>query len=198
MRIFGYSRETAILRPFAGREWHTVWLLGFTWGIGGVLFLLAFAIVRLAPMALDLNNFYLSGLQWAILILFVAYMAYAEGYKGFHKSFAPRVIVRANYLSQNPRILHVILAPLFCMGYFHATRKLMIMSIGLTVMIIVLVLGVRMLPQPWRGIIDAGVVVGLMMGISSIIYFLVQSRLRPELLTMSAEVPVSTPDTLQT
>ncbi len=154
------------------------------------MLLLSFAIVRLAPIAFELNSIPLSGLHWFALISFVLYMAYAEGYKGFHKSFAPRVVVRAKYLSQNPRLLHVLLAPLFCMGYIYATRRQMLLSIGLTTMIICLVIGVRMLPQPWRGIIDAGVVVGLFMGVLSIIYFTVQSRLRPDSLQLSAELPI--------
>jgi hypothetical protein len=40
-------------------------------------------------------------------------------------------------------------------------------------MIISFVILVPMLPQPWRGIIDVGVVVGLVMGILSICYFVI-------------------------
>jgi hypothetical protein len=116
-------------------------------------------------------------------------MAYAEGYKGFHLGFAPRVIVRARYLADNPRPLHVLLAPLFCMGYIYATRKRQIISFALTTMIICFVLIARSIPQPWRGILDAGVVVGLSLGVLSIAYFLIISSNDPSRLTISAEVP---------
>lgn len=162
---------------------------GFVWGIGGILLLLSFAVYRLAPMALALQNTPLELLHWAALIFSVLYMAYAEGYKGFHLGFAPRVVIRADYLRQHPRISHILLAPIFCMGYIHATRKRKIMSYGLSALIVGLVLITRLLPQPWRGIVDAGVVTGLAIGIASILYFLVLVTVKPKRLAVSAEVP---------
>jgi len=159
------------------------------WGIGGVLLLLIFAIFRLAPMALELEKSSMSQVHWLALAFSVIYMAYAAGYKGFHLGFAPRVIVRARYLADNPRPLHVLLAPLFCMGYIYATRKRQIISFALTTMIICFVLIARSIPQPWRGILDAGVVVGLSLGVLSIAYFLIISSNDPSRLTISAEVP---------
>jgi len=166
-----------------------VQLLGFTWGIGGVLAMLMFAVYRLTPIAWDLTDIYLNGWHWLALVFSIIYMAYAEGYQGFHKGFAPRVVARATYLRNNPRILHVLLAPFFCMGFLHATRRRLLLSYSLTTMIISLVIIMKMLPQPWRGIVDAGVVTGLFLGVCSIIYFLVQSITAPERLTFSAEVP---------
>ena len=164
-------------------------LLGFTWGVGGVQLMLLFAIYRLSPMAMELSELPLNSLHWLALLFSIGYMAYAEGYKGFHKSFAPRVVVRARYLKKHASPVKTILAPLFCMGFIHATRKRMILSISLTLMIIFFIVVVRMLPQPWRGIVDAGVVAGLLFGMTSIFYFLIQSFVRPELLTISPDVP---------
>jgi len=140
-------------------------------------------------MALELESSAMSEVHWLALIFSVTYMAYAEGYKGFHLGFAPRVVVRARYLANNPRPLHVLLAPLFCMGYIYATRKRQILSFALTTMIICFVLIARSMPQPWRGIVDAGVVVGLGLGVVSIAYFLIISSNDPTRLTVSAEVP---------
>lgn len=162
---------------------------GFAWGIGGILLLLSFAVYRLAPMAMALEDIPLSLMHWTALIFSVLYMAYAEGYKGFHLGFAPRVVIRANYLRQHPRMAHILLAPIFCMGYIYATRKRKILSYGLSAMIICFVLIARLLPQPWRGIVDAGVVTGLAIGIASILYFLVLVTFKPERLAASAEVP---------
>jgi hypothetical protein len=57
------------------------------------------------------------------------------------------------------------------MGFFHATRKRKIVAYSLTTMIIVLIILVRHLPQPWRGIVDAGVLLGLGWGLVSVWIF---------------------------
>jgi hypothetical protein len=141
---------------------------GAVWGIGGVSLLLGSAIWRLAPLAMDAFSFTLLWYHWLSLGLIVLFMCYAEGYRGFQQRFSPRVAARARYLREHPRPLHVLLSPFFCMGYFHATRRRKITSISLTLGIIVLVLLVRLLPQPWRGIIDTGVVLGLLWGLVSL------------------------------
>lgn len=155
--------------------------------------MLSFAIVRLAPIALELSTQSLSALHWAALVFSVVYMAYAEGYKGFHRGFSPRVVQRAIYLRDNPRWQHVLLAPAFCMGYIYATRRRQILSIGLTLLVMGFVVIAKQLPQPWRGILDAGVVTGLTLGILSILYFLVNSLRDPGFITVSPEVPSDAP-----
>jgi len=158
--------------PYSGAD--SVRVFGFVWGVGGILLLLLFAVVRLGRIALELQFYTLEVWQLAFGVAWLGYMVWAEGYKGFHLAFAPRVVVRANYLAQHPRPLHVLLAPIFCMGYIHATTKRRLMSIGLTSMIVCFVLLVRLLPQPWRGLIDAGVVGGLVFGMASIVFYLTQ------------------------
>jgi glucose uptake protein GlcU len=167
-------------------------VIGFIWGVGGILALLTFAIVRLGAVALELDPSSLPAWQLLVLAAWFAYMVWAEGYKGFHKAFAPRVVVRANYLANHPKPVHVLLAPLYCMGYVHATARRRITSMALTSMIICFVLLVRLLPQPWRSIVDVGVVAGLMFGVGSIVYYLLQLRQRGVAsLPVSADVPVS-------
>ena len=161
----------------------------YIWGIGGVLLLLIFAIYRLAPMALALQYVSMSLLHWGLLLFSVTYMAYAEGYKGFHLGFAPRVVKRALYLIRKPKLHLAIFAPVFCMGYIHATRRRQISSLGLTGLIVFFVVLVRLLPQPWRGILDAGVVTGLTIGCFSIVYFVFYARGRPEAISISSDVP---------
>ena len=67
-----------------------------------------------------------------------------------------------------------MLAPVFCMGYIHATRKRKIVSWCVTLGIVMLVLLLRVTPQPWRGIVDAGVVTGLSLGILSLLFYVWQ------------------------
>jgi hypothetical protein len=142
------------------------------WGVAGVLALLVQAIYRLTPYAIDAIEGPLGAIELAVLVGWIGMNAYSEGYRGFHKMFSPRVVARARSLDANPRPLFVALAPLYCMGLFHATRKRLIVSWVLTLAIITIVIVVRLLAQPWRGIIDAGVVVGLGLGVASTIYFL--------------------------
>lgn len=153
-------------------------VFGYYWGISGVLLILLFAIFRLTQRVLDMLSYSLNLWHWLSLILFALYMAYAEGYKGFHLNFAPRVISRAKVFLKNNNLkssLFVILAPLLCMGYIYSTKKRKLISFMLTGAIISLVLLVRMLPQPWRGVVDAGVLLGLLLGVCSIVYFWIQS-----------------------
>lgn len=161
------------------------------WGVGGVLALLVFAVWRLAAYALELTGLYLEALHWAALVFSVGYMIYAEGYKGFHLGFAPRVVVRARYLWRNPSPGLVLLAPLFCMGFVHATRRRRLATIGLTVMILCFIAVARQLPQPWRGILDAGVVAGLSFGIGSLFYFTMVA-----LGSRTIDIPADTPEAI--
>ena len=162
---------------------------GYIWGVGGVLLLLLFAIYRLAPMAFALQDTAMGLVHWASLLISITYMAYAEGFKGFHLGFAPRVVKRALYLRDNPKFSYILLAPVYCMGYIHATKRRQILSLGLTGLIVIFVILVRLLPQPWRGILDAGVVTGLTIGCFSIIYFLISARGKLESISIPTDVP---------
>ncbi len=144
------------------------------WGVLGVLALLSQAIYRLTPIALEpLQKHLLANWQLGIYIAWTLFNAYAEGYRGFQRAFSPRVVSRSLLLGRNPRALHVVLAPLYCMALFHAKRRNLIMSRTLVVAIVLVVLLVHQLAQPWRGIVDAGVVVGLVWGAISIVVMFV-------------------------
>ncbi len=144
-------------------------LLIFLWGVGGVLGVLVNAIARILPMALEpLRSGAMTPALWAAAALWIAWMAYTEGYRGFHRAFAPRVIVRALHLARAPRPALVVLAPLVAMGLIHATRKRKIVSWAIVLGVTAIVLVVRGVAQPWRGIIDGGVIIGLAIGTLSI------------------------------
>jgi hypothetical protein len=138
------------------------------WGVGGVSCLLGFAIVRLVPVAWAAIASGLSVVQWSVLALVVPAMTLFEGYRGFQRGFSPRVAARARHLAARPTPVRALLAPLFCMGYFGAPRRRRATSIALTAGIVTIVTAARQLEQPWRGIVDAGVVVGLTWGLVSL------------------------------
>jgi hypothetical protein len=149
-----------------------------TWGLVGVAALLLRAIWRLAPIARQaFTGPPLRPTAWVIAAGWLAFMAYFEGYQGFQRGFAPRVVVRAVHLAAHPRPLHALLAPLYCMGLVHATRRRMITGWSVVTGIIALVLAVSRVAQPSRGIVDAGVVLGLAWGLAAIVVFAVRALL---------------------
>jgi hypothetical protein len=158
------------------------------WGLAGVTLLLGSAVYRLTPLAVEAWSYELHWYHWMFLIFVLLFMAYAEGYRAFQQGFSPRVAARARYLRTHRNVLHAILAPLFCMGYFHAPKRRRVTSISVTAGIIILIILVRLLPQPWRGIVDAGVVVGLAWGMISLLIFSFQA-FTVERFNYSPEVP---------
>lgn len=143
--------------------------IGAWWGIIGVIAILTFAIIRLTPFSLEALREPLSGLQWVIVISWSIFMIISEGYDGFYKRIAPRIIIRARELREKGTYVQLLLAPLYCLNYFAAEKKRMIVAYTAIGTIIVAVMLVHQLAQPWRGIIDTGVVAGLLAGCIGII-----------------------------
>ncbi len=141
------------------------------WGIFGVCLLLLQAIWRLVPHAVEPVVEGMQGWQWALYAGWIVVNGWAEGYRGFQKRFSPRVVERAYWLARHPRPLYVALAPVYCMSYLHASRRGKTVAWALLVFIVLAVVAVRLMGQPWRGIVDAGVVVGLVWGLAVILYF---------------------------
>lgn len=145
--------------------------IGAIWGVSGVSLIFGSALFRLYPHARELFGMGFGWVEWAALAAGLGFVGYAKGYGIFHRSFSPRFAARALYLKRNPTLVRILLAPLFCMGYFHATRKRKTVSLAMTSMVVGLILLVRKLDQPWRGIVDAGVLTGLGWGLVSIWLF---------------------------
>ena len=159
------------------------------WGIGGWLVLLSQAIYRLTPLAYEaIESGEIYGWRWGLLAGWTAFMLYSEGYKGFWLQASPRVVARGFHLARDPSPVRRLLAPLFCMGLFGATRRRLIVSWCLYAGLVVVIIAVRQVPQPWRGVIDFGVVAGLGLGVLAVIYYTGQALAgRP--MPVPAEVP---------
>ena len=139
--------------------------LAVAWAITGFCLLLGFALWRLAGRALEAFSYPFAWQHWLVLWTFALFMAYSEGYRGFQLKFSPRFADRVAMLRNSGTPLQCLLAPLFAMGYFSAPRRVVLTAWLLSIMIVCLVLALRLVPQPWRGIADAGVVVGLGWGL---------------------------------
>ena len=167
-------------------------VVGVVWGIGGIAAVLVYAAINLGRFAQEAMAAGLEPAEWLVLVVNTAVMAWAEGYRGFQQRFSPRVAARALNLYLHPTVLRLMLAPLFCAGYFGATVRLRrAVWIG-TVLILLAVLFFNQLPQPWRGILDAGVLVGLVWGTTALMVMgWATFRERREI--VSAEVPAPLP-----
>tara|TARA_B100000780_G_C21077863_1_gene433969 strand:- start:209 stop:730 length:522 start_codon:yes stop_codon:yes gene_type:complete len=152
--------------------------IGFIWGSLGVIGLLMASVVRLSTIALEFLLYPVHTWHWLALLVWVVFMAYSEGYKGFQKAFAPRVAARLIWLRQNPNYWLVALAPIYAMGFIYASTKRTLVSYGILVIVLVFITIAMNLPQPWRPILDAGVVVGLLWGATATAWHILLATLK--------------------
>jgi hypothetical protein len=155
----------------------------------GVLLLFGQAILRLGARAIEAYAMPLGPLEIGVAASWLILNAYAEGYSAFQRRFSPRVVARALHLARNPRPLFVLLAPLFCMAFFHATRRARIVAWATTLMVVCLIALLRHVPQPWRGIVDGGVVVALGWGALAIVAFFLRAVWSGREPVASAQLP---------
>lgn len=150
-------------------------LLGL-WGCFQVLAVLGNAIKRVFPVAIQpFLQRDLSPDKWVLYAVSCLIMAYSEGYKAFHLKFSPMVVQRAFSLSNNQSLLNILFAGPYSMGLFAAPRRRIIVGWSITAGVFALVHLVKLLPYPYRSIVDAGVVTGLGLGSLSIIWKAVYS-----------------------
>jgi hypothetical protein len=159
------------------------------WGVLGVLILFGQAMARLGARAIEAHAMPLGPLEIGVSLTWAILNAYAEGYRAFQLRFSPRVVARALYLARRPRPLFVVFAPLFCMAFFHATRRARTIAWATTCMVICLIALLRHVPQPWRGIVDGGVVIALGWGAVAIVVFFLRAVLLGREPSASPQVP---------
>jgi hypothetical protein len=146
------------------------------WGVLQVVYIFSNAIKRLLPVALEpiIKND-ISPMHWAMYIGWCLCMAYTEGYKAFHLKFSPSVVHRSFNIGDSPSIIKCILAGPYSMGLFGATKRKMIVSWCITGGVFVLTKLVKNLSYPYRSIVDSGVVLGLSLGLASMLFYTTKS-----------------------
>ena len=141
---------------------------GALWGVLGIVGLLLWAVIRLTPHAFEALGAELSAWQWALLLIWTGWMIVTEGYDGFQRRIVPRIIERSAQVRKGGDWIEVVFAPLYCFGYFRAPKRQLVVSYSVLFAIIAAVLTVHQFDQPWRGIVDCGVVAGLVYGSGAI------------------------------
>jgi hypothetical protein len=148
------------------------------WGVLGLMAILLQALVRLSQLAWEGVVVQFAPLPAAIAALWCVLMAWLEGYRGFQQRFVPLALDRAFSIDRSSR-LEVALAPLKVLGVWRTEPKVMRRAWTMVVGITLLVAAVKQLPQPWRGVVDAGVVAGLSWGTAALVIGLVARLRRP-------------------
>jgi len=144
--------------------------LAWAWGVGGFSVLVGVGLVRLGTQFLRAVEFAWSPLHVVVALVFVGFMAWTEGYRGFQLSYAPKFARRAEALRAHATALQALFGPVYCMGLAWAPARTLVANWALLAMIILLVIAFGFVPQPWRGILDGGVIVGLSWGLAATWY----------------------------
>lgn len=167
MRAVNESPSTAPVTARPSLNLSPPGAFALAWGVGGFVLLLGFALWRLTPLALESFDHAWGWPHVTVFILNLAAMAWFEGYRGFQKAYSPRFAARCRQWAETASWPQALIAPLVCMGFLCAPRRRVLATWLLTAGIVGVVLIYRQLPQPWRGILDAGVVLGLAWGLAA-------------------------------
>lgn len=138
--------------------------LAAAWGVGGVLFLLVRGLLGLAAPAGEAFRGLSPGLGLLVGLLVVLPLGALKGRFVFQRNVAPRVVGRAFHLARGTRRAHALLAPLYCLGLIHASRRRRTIGWVMMALIAGFVAGTRLLGQPYRGVVAAAVALGLAWG----------------------------------
>ena len=92
---------------------------------------------------------------WLILAIILLFFAYSEGYRGFQCAWSPMLVKRAYHFSSVSipvynwtkntyidRTIDFILAPILSAGHICGTRRRLILSWSITIMVVLLIVGV--------------------------------------------------------
>jgi hypothetical protein len=153
--------------PAKGRRALVGWdgLFASVWAVGAVGATFVEAIYRLGARALALVHSGLSRGEWMLFGVTVVAFVYVEGHRVLERRFVPRVVGRALELCRAHDARSTWLAPLYVLSLFGAPRREVLRGCASVVLIVLAVLGVRRLPDTYRGMVDGGVAAALGWGL---------------------------------
>ncbi len=141
------------------------------WGLLGIILIFALAITRLSPSIIVLFDQQLHLVHWIFGIIYLSIMVVIKGYLVLQLRFAKKVLNRLSLLEARGSKVERVLAPFFCMSFFHAPRRQMFVSYFIIIFIVILAVFSKKIPIIFRGIIDLGVSLALIWGIISLFYY---------------------------
>lgn len=157
---YAHRREEAA----AGRRMTRRGRVAVTWALAGVLLLFGEAVIALGGRGIATIQGGLGAGEWLAFVLLTAAFVYGEGVRALERRWVPFCIGRIAELRADARGIDVTLAPLYAMGLVGARRALLARAWVGVALILLAVLIVRVLPEPWRGIVDFAVAAALAWG----------------------------------
>lgn len=140
------------------------------WALAGVAALFLEAIYNLGRRGIATVQAGLAPLEWAVLLLLTGAFVYGEGVRALQRKWVPRVLGRCAAVARERAWWLRLLAPLYAMGLVGGTAGTRFRaSLGVAA-VVVAVLVVRSLPEPWRGIIDLAVAAALLWGLVALLH----------------------------
>ena len=111
----------------------------------------------------------LDPVEWVAFLLLAAAFVYGEGVRALGRRWVPAVVARARELGPQSPLWQRVLAPLYAMSLVGASRVVLARAWVGVALIVLAVLVVRALPDPWRGIVDGAVALALSWGLVVIV-----------------------------
>lgn len=140
------------------------------WALAGLVLLLGRASVSLLLKGYReiLSPPLLSPLEWASFAAIVVLFVWGEGWMALHRRWAPRVAARIRALNEDSGTASLLLAPVYALGLTGGPRRTMVRSWAGVAAIVVAVVVVRQLAQPWQGMVKLSVAGALAVGVASL------------------------------
>ncbi len=133
-----------------------------TWGILGFTVLVARALLGMSPEIGDMLATPLNAWHQIGLVVIVLVFGLGKGYFIFRQRFCPSYVSRIGELSLPPvKLLNAVLAPLYCLNLIGAERRQLVRGYAIVTGIILMIISVKIVPSPWRGMILTGVALAL-------------------------------------
>jgi hypothetical protein len=143
--------------------------LAAAWTLLGVGGLFGSATYRLGSRGLATIQDGLRGGEWAALILLTVVFVYGEGFRALERRWVPGLVSRADYLRREGGTVLRLLAPLHGLALIGTVGRTRVRAWMGTTAIVLAVLLVRSLPEPWRGIVDFAVASALAWGLVAVL-----------------------------
>ena len=138
------------------------------WALVGIGAVFSLAVFRLGSRGIETVRAGLGTVEWVALVALVLLFLVGEGWGALQRKWVPRVVRRAADLRREAAMHHRVLAPLYGMSLIGGDARSRFRAWAGTASIIVAVLVVRSLPDPWRGIVDLAVASALGWGLGAI------------------------------
>mmetsp|Transcript_118553 Transcript_118553/g.187738 ORF Transcript_118553/g.187738 Transcript_118553/m.187738 type:complete len:208 (+) Transcript_118553:68-691(+) len=127
--------------------------------------------------------------QWVALVAVMLFFLHCACFT--MQYWASVLVKRAFILNAEHKVYHHLLSPFFAMGLYRANARRLLKAWGLVVFIAVIGVVVANTIMPWRGIIDAGVVLNLIGGVLGLLYNSFRAVVWKTLPRVSADFPAN-------